>query len=80
MKNIKILAGILLILTAFTSCDIEPIDSAINLDDFGNPTTGPMVFKADFSGETWNATTAEAIISGNSIYIGATKEIGRAHV
>ena len=42
MKNIKILAGIFLIVTAFTftSCTNEPIDSAINLDDFGNPTGG----------------------------------------
>lgn len=76
MKNLKILAGILLILTAFISCDVEPIDSAINLDDFGNPATGPMVFKADFGGATWNATTAQAVISGNSIYIGATRADG----
>jgi len=34
MKNIKILAGLFLLLTAFISCDIEPIDSAIDLDDF----------------------------------------------
>lgn len=78
MKNIKFLAGILLILTAFTSCDIEPIDSAINLDDFDNPTNGPMVFKADFSGDTWNGTQAQAVISGNFISIGAAKADGSA--
>lgn len=35
MKNIKLIAGIFLILTSFTftSCENEPIDSAINLDD-----------------------------------------------
>ena len=76
MKNIKLLAGILLILTAFTSCDIEPIDGAINPDDFENPSNEPMVFKADFSGETWNGTTAEALISGNFISIGATRADG----
>ena len=76
MKNIKLLAGILLILTAFTSCEIEPIDSAINLDDFNNPSNEPAVFKADFSGVTWNSTAAEAIISGNFISIGATKADG----
>jgi hypothetical protein len=36
MKNIKFLKGIVLIFTAFTftSCDVEPLDSAINIDDF----------------------------------------------
>lgn len=76
MKNIKLLAGILLILTAFTSCDIEPIDGAINPDDFNNPSSGPMVFKADFGGATWNGTDAQALISGNFISIGATKADG----
>ena len=40
MKNIKLVASIFLILTAFTftSCETEPIDSAIDLDDF-NPVT-----------------------------------------
>jgi hypothetical protein len=40
MKNIKLIAGLFLIFTSFTftSCDIEPIDSAIDLDDF-NPVT-----------------------------------------
>lgn len=76
MKNIKLLAGLLLILTAFTSCDIEPIDGAINPDDFQNPSNEPVVFKADFSGETWTGTTAEALISGNFISIGATRADG----
>lgn len=41
MKNIKLVAGIFLILTAFTftSCETEPIDSAINLDDFNQVTS-----------------------------------------
>ena len=40
MKNIILIAVLFLILTSFTftSCDIEPIDSAIDLDDF-NPVT-----------------------------------------
>ena len=38
MKNIKLVACLFFILTAFTftSCENEPIDSAINLDDFNN--------------------------------------------
>lgn len=60
----------------FTSCDVEPIDGGINLDDFGNPTGGPMLFKADFSGSTWNATQAQAVVSTNFISIAATKADG----
>ncbi|HNP32914.1 MAG TPA: DUF6252 family protein [Flavobacterium sp.] len=76
MKNIKFLAGIFLILIAFTSCEIEPIDGAINPDDFHDPSSDPVVFKADFNGETWTGTTAQALISGNFISIGATKADG----
>lgn len=68
MKNIKSLIGILFILTAFTftSCDNEPIDPAIDLDEFGGGGNngGPVVFKADFSGNTWNTTAAQAVVSG----------------
>jgi hypothetical protein len=79
MKNIKLIGGLLLIITAFTfiSCENEPIDSAINLDDFdGGGTGGPMVFKADFGGNTWNGTVAQAVISGNLVSIGATRADG----
>ena len=75
MKNIKILAGIFLIVTFF-SCTNEPIDSAINLDDFGGNNNEPAVFKADFSGTTWTATTYQAVISSNLIQIVGTKPNG----
>ncbi|WP_333876124.1 DUF6252 family protein [Flavobacterium sp.] len=78
MKNFKFLTGIFLIVTAFTftSCDNEPIDSALNLDDFGGGNTGPAVFKADFSGSTWTATATQAVISGNFITISAIRPNG----
>ena len=78
MKNIKLVTGLFLILTAFTftSCENEPIDGAINLDDFNGGSNEPMVFKADFSGNTWNGTEAQALVSSNSISIGATKADG----
>jgi len=78
MKNIKFLAVIILTLTAFTftSCENEPIDSAINLDDFVNPTLEPTLFKVDFSAATWTAVTAQAFISGNLIQIAAAKPNG----
>jgi hypothetical protein len=80
MKNIKFLTGIFFILASFTftSCDNEPIDPAIDLDNFGGGGNngGPIVFKADFSGSTWNATTAQALIGGNYITISGVKPNG----
>jgi hypothetical protein len=48
MKNYKILIGLFLILTAFTitSCTNEPIDSAIDLDDFNQQCDIPTAFQA----------------------------------
>lgn len=78
MKNLKLIAGLFLIFAAFTlsSCENEPIDSAIDLGDFENPTGGPMVFKSDISGVTWNATEAQALVGGNFISINAVKADG----
>jgi hypothetical protein len=78
MNKIKLIAGIFLILTSFTftSCENEPIDSAIDLGDFEGPTGGPMVFKADFGGATWNASQAQALVGGNYISIVAFKPDG----
>lgn len=76
MKNIKILAGLLLLITAFVSCDVEPIDNAIDLGDFENPTSGPAVFKADFSGTTWTAAAAQANITADGIQIIGSKTNG----
>lgn len=79
MKNIKFLTGIFLILTAFTftSCDNEPIDPAIDLDNFGGGNNGgTSIFKADFSGSTWTATAVQAVISGNFITISGVRPNG----
>lgn len=77
MKNIKIIGSLLLLFTAltFTSCENEPLDPELNLDDFGNnnPTA---VFKADFSGSTWTATQSTAVVSGNLIQIVGAKSNG----
>lgn len=76
MKNIKFLTGIFFILAAFTftSCDNEPIDPALDLDNFGGGNNGgPIVFKADFSGSTWNASAAQANISNGLITIIGTR-------
>lgn len=82
MKNTKITTFLLLIFAAlsFNSCDNEPIDSAIDLGDFdnGGGNNTPALFKADFSGETWTANTAQAQITSNSIIIGGIKTDGSA--
>lgn len=78
MNKIKIIAGIFLILTSFTftSCENEPIDSAINLDDFGGgggggTTTG--TFKVDYDGQTFVATVTQAIVNNDYIAITGLK-------
>ena len=76
MTKIKLIAGVFLILLAFTSCTTEPIDSHINLNDFNTAPNGPAVFKADFSGSTWTGTDASATVSGSLISIQAAKADG----
>lgn len=82
MNRIKLLASavVLLMSFSFVACDNEPIDSAINIDDFsdddgsgngngnGNGATG--VFKVNFDGQTFTATSTQAIV--NSDYIAIT--------
>lgn len=79
MSKIKILAGIFLFLTSFTftSCDNEPIDPNIDLDDFNNgQNNGAAVLKADFSGSTWTATAVQAVFSGNLLTLSGIKANG----
>lgn len=64
MNKLKLIAGIFLMLTCFTftSCENEPIDSAINLDDFGgggnNNNTG--VYTATIGADSFSAQTIVA--------------------
>jgi hypothetical protein len=64
----------------FISCENEPIDSALNLDDFnnggGSNGNGPALFQARFSDAVWTATEAEAVISGNLITLGGQRPNG----
>jgi hypothetical protein len=55
MKNIKFLAGIFLVLTAFTftSCENEPIDSAIDLNNGGNNGGGNNGGGGTSTGDYW---------------------------
>src|SRR6478672_153258 len=77
MKRLQFISLIVLLfsVTTFTSCDDEPIDALINLDDT-DPITGGTFFKADFSGGTWNADNATVVFSGNDFILSATKGVG----
>lgn len=51
MNKIKLITGLLLILVSFTftSCENEPIDSALDPGDFGNCTVPELLSASDFS-------------------------------
>ncbi len=70
MKNIKILSSLMLLLVAFsfTSCDDEPIDSAINLDDFNNGNNNNSGnFTAKVDGANFVADGVEADYKTNEL-------------
>ena len=85
MKMKKFITFFAVVLTAFNfvSCDNEPIDPAIVIggenpgENPGNP-TAPAVFKADFDGQTFTTSTAQAYISGGSITLSAIKPNGES--
>lgn len=80
MKKIKFLSALIVLFSAltFTSCDNEPIDSAIDPSSGGGGGGGggAATFKADFNGSTWNALSSQAVISGNIIQIAGIKSDG----
>lgn len=78
MKNINFLVRLFLIVAALTfySCTTEPIDPAINLNDFGGNNNLASIFKVNFSGATWSATATNAIVSSNTIFINAMNSDG----
>lgn len=70
MKSIKLLVGLFLILTAFTftSCENEPIDSAIDLDEFnpGGNNGNSSAFTAKIGTDVFNAQQILAELSGSA--------------
>jgi hypothetical protein len=82
MKTLKTFFSILILVFAFTSCEIEPLDSSISVGTGGGGSTGGggntgnSFFKANFDGQTWNAATTQAIVNSNYIAITAMKGNG----
>ena len=78
MKKLQITSLFILLFTAFafTSCNDETIDSAIDLNgsnNGGNNNGNGAYFRADFSGSTWNAQNTSVVISGNTFSLVATR-------
>lgn len=73
MKKIKFLSVCFVLLTSsiFTSCstDVEPLDPAVELNPENptNPVSG--VLKVDFDGQTFVATTVQAVVNNTAIAI-----------
>jgi len=77
MKKIKALVAVFAVIFAavnFTSCDTEPVDPVL-LENIGQEpgTAGPAVFKVDFSGETFVATSSAATVNNANIAITGIK-------
>jgi hypothetical protein len=71
MKKIKYISTLLFLFTlvTFTSCDNEPIDSAINLDDFnngGNNGGNPGVYTATIGDDSFNSNVTIAEYSDSA--------------
>lgn len=73
MKKIKFISLCVVLFTAsiFTSCttDVEPLDPAVELtpENPNNPEQG--VLKVDFDGQTFVATTVQAVVNNTAIAI-----------
>lgn len=89
MTKIKLLATVFLFFTAFTfvSCEVESIDPALAVNNGGNTGGGNTgggntgggtsgAFKADFDGQTFTASTTQAIVNDDYIAITGMKSTG----
>jgi len=65
---------VFLFTTVFISCETEPVDSVL-LENLGEEpgTAGPAVFKVDFSGDTYVATSSAAVAANGAIVITGLK-------
>lgn len=77
MKRFRLFSAFLVLFSAisFTACDTEPVDPELvnNPQNPGNPNNpggGEAVFKVDFSGQTYTATSTQAVIGNGLITIG----------
>lgn len=78
MKRFRLFSAFLVLFSAisFTACDTEPVDPELvnNPQNPGPNNPGPgdedAVFKVDFSGQTYTATSTQAVIGNGLITIG----------
>ncbi|WP_288984476.1 DUF6252 family protein [uncultured Flavobacterium sp.] len=78
MKTIKSILTLLVLTLAFTtiSCDDEPVDPVLSGGGSGSGGggnngggSGSSFFRANFDGQTWNASTTQAIVNSDYISI-----------
>jgi hypothetical protein len=74
MRNFRIFILPLIVITTFclNSCEIEPLDSTL-IDPNPIPGTTAGVFKVDFDGKTFTATTVQALVNDGFIAISGLK-------
>lgn len=67
---------VLFSIISFVSCETEPLDSAIDLDEFNqnspnnpNNPTGTALFTADFDGQSFVANTTQAVMDNGQLVI-----------
>jgi len=66
MKTLKAFFSVLIVIFTFTSCDVEPLDSAIDISTGGGSGTSVGIFTAKVNGVNFVAEP-EAIIANYSI-------------
>ena len=86
MKKISTLLTVVFSLLLFVSCNVEPLDPSLSVDngsDSGNTGggsgsggSGGSIFKANFDGQTWEASTTQAIVNSDYIAITGLKTNG----
>ncbi len=64
--------GFLLLALTFSSCENEPVDSAINLDPVDPPVL-PAAFRVNFDGQTYIATQFNAVMNDGVLSIAFAK-------
>lgn len=71
MKKFKIISAFFAVITAltFSSCQNEALDSDLLNIETPPPASGPALFKVDFGGQTFTASTAVAQIQGNALNV-----------
>jgi hypothetical protein len=75
MKRLRILSIFMVLFSVigFTSCDTEPLDPNLLDGEDGNGPTTPALFKVDFGGQTFTASSTQAVITDGLIVVSGVR-------